>query len=65
MKCPKCGEWNHIEVNKLFVEQKTSEPKVHVFIPMYEALKVETCQKCKVVIAEPKELIKIIHSKSL
>jgi hypothetical protein len=59
MKCPNCGVWNRIEVNKLFIEQKTSEPKVKAFVPMYEPLKVETCEKCGQIIAEPKELIRI------
>lgn len=58
-KCPSCGYWNRFEVNKLFIEQPSSEPKVKVLIPMYEPLKTETCKKCKRVIAEPKELIKI------
>jgi RNase P subunit RPR2 len=60
MKCLKCGYWNRIEANKLFIEQETSEPKVKAYIPMYEVLKVETCKKCKSVIAEPKELIRMI-----
>jgi phage FluMu protein Com len=64
MKCPKCGYWNKIEANKLFIEQKTSEPKVKTYIPMYKPLKVETCKKCKKVIAEPKELIRIVKSES-
>lgn len=59
MKCKACGYWNRFEVNKLFLEQSTSEPKVKALIAMYEALKVETCKKCKKVIAEPKELIRI------
>jgi len=59
MKCPSCGHWNRIPVNKLFIEQETSEPKVKVFIPMYEPLKVSKCKKCGKVIAEPKELIRI------
>jgi hypothetical protein len=65
MKCPNCGCWNRIEVNKLFIEQETSEPKVKAYMPMYEPLKVETCKKCKSVLANPKELIRIIkHGKS-
>jgi phage FluMu protein Com len=59
MKCPNCGYWNRIEANKLFIEQKTSEPKVKAYIPMYKPLKTETCEKCKKVIAEPKELIRM------
>lgn len=60
MKCPNCGHWNHVPVNKIFIEQNSPEPKVNVLIPMYEPLKVETCKKCKKVIAEPKELIRIV-----
>ena len=51
-------------MNKLFIEQPSSEPKVKVLIPMYEPLKVEMCKKCKKVIAEPKELIRIVKSES-
>ena len=60
MKCPNCGCWNRIDVNKLFIEQENLEPKVKAFIPTYKPLKVETCRKCKKVIAEPKELIRIV-----
>jgi RNase P subunit RPR2 len=60
MKCKACGHWYRIEVNKQFIEQETSESKVKVLIPYYEPLKVETCKKCKSVIAEPKELIRIM-----
>lgn len=59
-KCPNCGYWNRIEVNKIFVEQETSEPKVKAFIPMYKPLKIEKCKKCGKVIAEPRELIRIV-----
>jgi len=52
--------WNRIEVNKLFIEQSTSEPKVKALIPMYEPLKVEACKKCKTIIAEPRGLISIV-----
>jgi len=61
MKCPNCGYWNRIEANKLFIEQETSEPKVKAYIPMYEPLKTEKCQRCKNIIAEPKELIRVVH----
>jgi hypothetical protein len=63
MNCKACGCWNRIEVAKLFIEQPSSEPKVKALIPMYEPLKTETCKKCKSVIAEPKELIKIVKTK--
>ena len=61
MKCPNCGHWNRVPVNKILVEQETSEPKVKAYIPMYEPLKTETCKKCGKVIAEPKELIRIVY----
>jgi hypothetical protein len=59
MKCMACGNWNRFEVNKLFVEQPTSEPKVRAFIKTYEPLKVEKCKKYGKLIAEPKESISI------
>jgi phage FluMu protein Com len=62
MKCPKCGHWNRIEADKLFLEQATSEPKVKAYIPMYKPLKTETCKKCGQIIAEPNELIRIVKS---
>jgi hypothetical protein len=64
MKCKVCGHWNRIEVNKQFIEQETSEPKVKAIIPYYEPLKVETCKKCGKLIAEPKELIRIVKGKT-
>ena len=60
MKCKACVSWNHFEMNRLFfIEQPSNEPKVKVSILFYEPLKVETCKKCKTVIAEPKELTNI------
>jgi len=59
LKCPSCGHWNRVLVNKIFIEQETSEPKVKAYIPMYEPLEVVKCKKCSKIIAEPKELIKI------
>ena len=59
MKCKACGHWNRIDANKIFVEQPSSEPKVKVFIPMYEPLETY-CKKCGKIIAEPKELINIV-----
>jgi RNase P subunit RPR2 len=63
MKCPSCGHWNRVPVNKIFVEQPSPDPKVKIMIPMYEPLKVSECKKCRKVIAEPKELIRILKSK--
>ena len=59
MKCPNCGHWNRVKVNKIFIEQPSSEPKVKVLVPMYEPLEVAKCEKCGKVIAEPKELIRV------
>jgi len=64
MKC-ECGHWNRVQVNKLFIEQPSPEPKVKVMIPMYEPLQVSKCKKCGKVIAEPKELIKIVKGSQL
>jgi RNase P subunit RPR2 len=57
LKCKACGFWNRIEVDKIFIEQPSPEPKVKALIPMYEPLKTETCKKCKNVIAEPKDTV--------
>jgi len=62
MKCSHCGHWNRVPVNKVFLEQTSPEPKVKVFIPMYLPLQASKCEKCGEVIAQPKELIKIVKS---
>jgi len=59
IKCPYCGQWNRVPVNKVFIEQNSPEPKVKVLIPMYKPLEVVKCEKCRMVIAEPKELIRL------
>lgn len=46
MKCPNCGHWNRIPVNKIYIEQNSPEPKVNVLIPMYEPLEVVKCKEC-------------------
>jgi len=60
MKCPNCGDWNRIEVDKLLVEQETAELKVKAYVPMYKPLKTETCKNCGQTITDPKELIRIV-----
>jgi hypothetical protein len=60
MRCQTCGHWNRVPVSKVLVEQNSPEPKVKVFIPMYEPLQVSKCEKCGKVIAQPKELIRIV-----
>ena len=61
IKCPNCSHWNRIEVEKVFTEQATSEAKVKAFTPLYLPLKTEKCSKCNHVMAEEKELIRIVH----
>lgn len=60
VKCPYCSHWNRIEVHKIFVEQPSKESKVQVLIPMYKPLEISKCKKCGKIIAEPKELIRIV-----
>jgi ssDNA-binding Zn-finger/Zn-ribbon topoisomerase 1 len=62
MKCRQCGCWNRVKAHKIFVQQPSPEPKVKVLIPMYKPLKTEKCKNCGRVIAEPKELIRIMKS---
>ena len=52
LKCSSCGHWNRVSVNKIFIEQNTIEPKVKVFIPMYEPLEVTKCKKCGKIVAD-------------
>jgi len=59
MKCPYCEHWNRIPVNKIFIKQPSSEPKVKVLIPIYEPLRFSECRKCGKVTAKPKEAIRI------
>jgi hypothetical protein len=59
MKCSACGHWNRFEVEKVFSEADSSDPKVKVFVPMYLPLKPVICGKCGKTIAEPKTLIRI------
>jgi ribosomal protein S27E len=62
MKCSSCGHWNRVPANKIFIQQRSpiDPDRVKVMIPMYEPLETSKCKKCGKVIAEPKELIKIL-----
>jgi len=42
-------------------DQPSREPKGKVMIPMYEPLEVSECKKCGSLIAELRELIKIVN----
>ena len=64
MKCPNCGHWNRVSVNKVFFEPDSSEPKVKIMIPIYQPLQITKCEKCGTTIAEPKMLIRIIEGKA-
>jgi hypothetical protein len=45
----------------IFIEQPSPEPKVKVLIPMFEPLEISKCKKRGKIIAEPKELIRIVE----
>ena len=57
IKCKDCGNWNIIEVKKLFVNSGISDSKSKIFLPAYLPLKTEKCFRCNKVIAEEKGLI--------
>lgn len=62
MKCSNCGHWNRVSVNKVFFEPGSPEPKVKVLILMYEPLETSKCENCGKIVAEPKELIRIVKN---
>jgi hypothetical protein len=55
MKCKDCGHWNRIEVEKVFFNPESPEPKVQIFLPSYLPLKTDKFTKCNYVIAEEKK----------
>jgi hypothetical protein len=61
MRCKCCGYYNRVSLNKIFIKPDSPQPKVGILIPMYEPLKVVKCKKCGKLIAEPKELIRIVE----
>jgi hypothetical protein len=62
MQCDNCGHWNNFNVEKMHLNSELKEePNIQVFIPHYKPLKQEKCSQCGSVIAEEKELIRIIH----
>lgn len=57
MKCRNCGNWNTIEVEKIFFNSGILDSKLKVFLPAYLPLKTEQCSKCNQIIAKEKEII--------
>jgi len=62
MKCKNCGHWNRFDVERVLINPDNPEPKVQVFLPSYLPLKTENCSMCGKIIAEEKELIRIVKS---
>jgi len=58
VKCRNCGDWNTIEVEKIFLNAGTSDSKLKVFLPAYLPLKTEKCSRCNQVIAKEKRIIR-------
>jgi hypothetical protein len=57
IKCKNCGNWNVVDVEKIFLNAGTSDSKLKIFLPAYLPLKPEKCSKCNQVIAEEKREI--------
>ena len=57
VKCRNCGNWNRIEVEKIFLNAGISESKLKIFLPAYLPLKTEKCSKCNQVIVKEKGII--------
>jgi hypothetical protein len=60
MKCPNYSHWNRLEVEKVFQNPESPEPKVQILIPSYLPYKEEKCSKFGHLIAEEKELIRMM-----
>jgi hypothetical protein len=58
VKCMNCGNWNRIEVEKIFVNAGISESKLQIFLPAYLPLRTEKCSKCDQVIVKENRLIR-------
>jgi len=57
IKCRNCGNWNTIEVKKIFLNSDTSESKLKVFLPAYMPMNTEQCARCNQVIARERGII--------
>jgi phage FluMu protein Com len=58
VKCKNCGNWNGIEVEKIFVNAGMPDSKLQVFLPAYIPLRTEKCSKCNKVIAKENGIIR-------
>jgi hypothetical protein len=58
VKCKNCGNWNGIEVEKIFVNAGMPDFKLQVFLPAYIPLRTEKCSICNQVIAKENGLIR-------
>jgi hypothetical protein len=65
VECPNCRHWNGLEVEKTFLQPDSPEPKVKVLIPSYISHKIQRCENCQTVIANPDELFRIINGGAL
>jgi hypothetical protein len=57
IKCKNCGNWDVIEVEKIFLNASDSATKLQVFLPAYQPLRTEKCSRCNQVIAKEKRII--------
>jgi phage FluMu protein Com len=57
VKCRNCGNWNVVDVEKIFLNTGRSDSGLKVFLPAYLPLKTEKCSKCNQVIAKEKRII--------
>jgi len=57
IKCKNCGNWDTIEVKKIFLNASSSAARLQVFLPAYQPLRTEKCSICNQVIAKEKRII--------
>ncbi len=65
IECKNCKRWNNIEVRNAMLEPDSAEPKVKVFLPSYIVEEPQACENCKIVLAEPNELFRIINGEAV
>ena len=57
VKCRNCGNWNVLDVEKIFLNTGNSDSGLKIFLPAYLPSKTEKCSKCNQVIAREKGII--------